>query len=259
MLRTKVLDADRLAARRRPKGQPVMHQNWGKLLFMHWRINEHFIRPLIPAELEIDTFGDSAWLTVTPFSMWDIRAFPPYVPPVPGLNAMNELNVRTYVHFNGVPGVWFFSLDIDSRAAALAARTFYYLPYYTADIKHEQKGDQFHYTLKRDDDPQALFQASWTAGDKIPQAQPGSKEFFLTERYVLYSEKDGDLYRARIHHQPWGLQQATLIDFSTDIIEAAGITQPSTQPILQYAEEVNVDIWMLESVFDEEQQDEGVD
>lgn len=250
MLRSKVLDADRLAARHRPKGQPVMHQDWGKLLFMHWRINEHFIRPLIPRELEIDTFGDSAWLTITPFTMWDIRAFPPYVPPVPGLNSMNELNVRTYVHFNGVPGVWFFSLDTDSRAAAMAARTFYHLPYFTADIELTQNGDQFQYELSRKDEPPALFQASWTIGNKMPLAQPGSKEFFLTERYVLYSAKDGDLYRARVHHQPWPLQEATLIDYSTDIVEAGGIAQPPGPPIVHYAEEVNVDVWMIESVFD---------
>ena len=250
MLRTKVLDADRLALRHRPKGQPVMHQNWGKLLFMHWRVNEHFIRPLIPRDLEIDTFGDSAWITIAPFTMWDIRAFPPYVPPVPGLNSMHELNVRTYVHFNGVPGVLFFSLDTDSRAAALAARALYHLPYFTADIDLEEEEDTIHYELSRDDDPAAVFQASWTIGKKLPVAQPGSKEFFLTERYVLYSEQDGELYRARVHHQPWPLQEATLIDFSTDLIEAAGIAQPSGPPLVQYAEEVNVDIWMIESAFD---------
>jgi hypothetical protein len=32
-----------------------MHQTWGKLLFMHWRINENVLRPHIPEELEIDT------------------------------------------------------------------------------------------------------------------------------------------------------------------------------------------------------------
>jgi Uncharacterized conserved protein len=81
-----------------------MHQKWGKLLFMHWRIDADLLRPLIPAGLEIDTFDGSAWIAIVPFTMWDIRAFPPYVPPVPGLNAMHELNVRTYVHLKWNPG-----------------------------------------------------------------------------------------------------------------------------------------------------------
>jgi len=63
-------DLDRLAIRERPEGQPIMHQDWGKLLFMHWRMDEKHLRPLIPERLEIDTFDGSAWIAVTPFTMW---------------------------------------------------------------------------------------------------------------------------------------------------------------------------------------------
>lgn len=254
MLRTKVLDADRLAVRHRPGGQPVMHQDWGKLLFMHWRINEHFIRPLIPGQLDIDTYGDSAWISMTPFAMWDIRAFPPFVPPVPGLNSMLELNVRTYVHFNGVPGIWFFSLDTDSTAAAFAARTFFHLPYYTADIDFEDDGKEFHYQLSREEEPYGDLDVRWTIGDALPLAQPGSKEFFLTERYCLYTQHDGDIYRGRVHHQPWPLREATLLNFETDIFEANGIPAPTGPPLIHYADEVNVDIWMIENVLDDEEE-----
>src|ERR1044072_6234105 len=135
----KSLNIDRRPDRHRPHGQPVMHQEWGKLLFMHWRINPSVIRPHIPKALEIDTYGDYAWIGLTPFPMWDIRGVPPYMPPIPGLDSMEELNVRTYVHYNGVPGVWFFSLDANSSAAVLAASTLYHLPYYSADISLQGK------------------------------------------------------------------------------------------------------------------------
>ena len=243
----KPLDVDRLAVRHRPKGQPVMHQDWGKLLFIHWRIPENILRPHIPASLEIDTFGDSAWVAITPFTMWDIRAFPPFVPPVPGLDSMHELNVRTYVHHNGVPGVWFFSLDANSRAAVLGARTFFHLPYYNAEIEMEGK-KKIKYRLDRLDEPEAQFRAAWSVGDPLPKSQPGSKEFFLTERYILYTEYDGDLYRARIYHEPWELFKAELTSFSSTMLEAAQLIQPKTQPLLHYADEVNVDIWSLELV-----------
>ena len=90
----KVTDVDRLAVRHRPHGQPVMHQSWGKLLFMHWRVNENLIRPHIPSSLQIDTYGDWAWIGIVPFTMWDIRGLPPYMPPILGLDSMHELNVR---------------------------------------------------------------------------------------------------------------------------------------------------------------------
>lgn len=240
-------DADRLEARHRPHGQPVMHQDWGKLLFMHWRIRENLLRPHVPSPLVIDTYGGSAWIGITPFTMWDIRAFPPYVPPVPGLDSMEELNVRTYVHYNGVPGVWFFSLDANSRAAVLGARTFFHLPYYNADIRMDGKY-KLKYRLKRLDEPAAAFKAEWTVGKALPKSQPGSREFFLTERYMLYAQFEGELFRARIYHEPWELYAAELTNFASSMLETKQIPQPKTQPILHHAEQVSVDIWGLESV-----------
>ena len=43
-------------------------------------------------------------------------------PPLPVVSQSPELNVRTYVHFDGVPGVWFFSLDASNALAVWAAR-----------------------------------------------------------------------------------------------------------------------------------------
>src|SRR5882762_4858763 len=136
---TKPTDIERLAMRERPAGWPIMHQKWGKLLFMHWRIDEKLLRPLIPASLSIDTFDGSAWIAVVPFTMWGIRAS--FLPPIPVTSAFHELNVRTYVHLDGVPGVWFFSLDAANRLAVWGARTFYHLPYFKADMSLRQEGN----------------------------------------------------------------------------------------------------------------------
>lgn len=230
----------------RSLGRPLMHQTWGKLLFMHWRIDEKLLRPLIPESLEVETFDGSAWIAIAPFTMWDIRAFPPFIPPIPGLNSAHELNVRTYVNYNHIPGVWFFSLDCNSAVAVLGARTFFHLPYYNAEIKLEQDGQLIDYALKRKDDPPAAFEASWEIGDKLPYSHPGSLEFFLTERYCLYSEDDGKLFRARIHHQPWPLQKAELRSFESSMIESQGLPTPKGDPLLHYCEELSVEIWQLE-------------
>ena len=166
---------------------------WGKLLFMHWRIDPHLLRPLIPGELEIDTFDGSAWIAIVPFTMWDIRAFPPYVPAVRGLNAMHELNVRTYVHYNGTPGVWFFSLDCNNSTAVFGARTFYYLPYYNAELDLEQIDSTINYSNKRTEEPFAKFQATWNFGELLPTANLTDR-ILLTER-CLFSEHKGQIYR----------------------------------------------------------------
>jgi uncharacterized protein YqjF (DUF2071 family) len=241
-------ELERLAIRERPEGQPLMHQTWGKLLFMHWRIDEKELRPLIPEQLEIDTFDGSAWIGIIPFTMWDIRAFPPYLPAVPGFSSAHELNVRTYVHYDRVPGVLFFSLDCNSTAAVMAARRFYHLPYYDADIDLNQHGSKIDYSLERSDNPAAHFKGSWNVGETVPFSHPDSLEFFLTERYCLYAEDDGELYRARIFHQPWPLRKATINSCESTMIEALGVKPLGGDPVLNYAEKLDTEIWGIHRV-----------
>jgi len=225
-----------------------MRQTWGKLLFMHWPIDAALLRPLIPPQLEIDTFEGSAWIGVIPFTMWGIRAS--FLPPIPGTSAFHELNVRTYVHHNGVPGVWFFSLDAASQLAVWGARTFYHLPYFFAEMSLEQKDDAIMYASARRDEhgPAAELNMTWAIGDSVPSSVPGSLEFFLTERYCLYSENEGTLYRARIHHSPWPLQTASVSSFDSTMIESLGVKPPDMEPHLRYAEEITVDIWGLKKI-----------
>jgi len=245
-------EAERLAMRERPSGQPIMHQNWGKLLFIHWRIDEKLLRPLIPAQLEIDIFHGSAWVAIAPFTMWDIRALPPFIPALPGLNSAHELNVRTYVYLDDQPGVWFFSLDCNSAAAVFGARTLYHLPYFNADIEltgtDEGEEGGVDYSLTRTDDPPAEFEASWKIGKRLPRSEPGSLEFFLTERYCLFAEHDDEIYQARIHHQPWPLRSAELISLESSMIESHGLPTPKEDPHLHYCEELSVDIWPIRNL-----------
>jgi uncharacterized protein YqjF (DUF2071 family) len=227
-----------------------MHQNWGKLLFMHWPIDAALLRPLVPKQLEIDTFNGQAWIGVIPFTMWGIRAS--LLPPIPGTRAFHELNLRTYVHHKGIPGVWFFSLDAANKLAVWAARKLYHLPYFYAGMSLTQMGKTITYSSARRDrhGPPAELQAGWTIGEELPQSTAGSLEFFLTERYCLYSEHEGRLYRARIHHPPWPLRKANLLSINSSMIESLGLPAPPDDPLIHYAEELKVHIWRIRRVED---------
>ncbi len=178
--------------------------------------------------------------------MWDIRAFPPYIPPIPGLNSAHELNVRTYVHYDRVPGVWFFSLDCDSAAAVLGARTF--LPPALLQCRYRSRQQEDHHRLFTQSHGRSAadFDATWKIGETIPFSHPGSLEFFLTERYCLYSKDAGQLYRSRIYHQPWPLQKARTLSLDSSMIESQGLPTPKGDPLLHYCEELRVEIWPLE-------------
>ena len=130
-------------------------------------------------------------------------------------------------------------------AAVLAARTFF-LPYYSARMELEQQAQTIQYSSVRTDEPAAEFQATWSFAETLPYSPPGSLEFFLTERYCLYSVRNGDLFRARIHHDPWLLQDATVTECGSTMIESDPTLKDD--PLLHYCEKISVDIWALEDV-----------
>ena len=238
---------DRVAERRRPDGTPVMHQSWGKLLFMHWQVPVEYLRPHIPLPLEIDTFKGNAYIALTPFTMWNVR--PVFAPPIPWLSSFHELNCRTYVHLGEEPGVWFFSLDANSALSVWGARLLYHLPYFYSQIELIENNGSIDYRLKRSAETRARFDAKWTVEDDQPfHAAPGSLEFFLTERYCLFTEHNENIYRCRIHHNAWPLRYASLDRFETDLFAANGLATPDGEPKVLFGGPVDVEIWPIESV-----------
>ena len=225
-----------------------MYQSWNKLLFMHWQLPPELLRPLIPDRLEIDTFDGSAWIAITPFVVRNAR--PVFLPPLPWLGDFNEINVRTYVHFDGVPGIWFLSLDADSILAVLGARATYRLPYHFARISFREEGDQVFYTSSRavSSPLPAEFEACWRKGEMLGEAEPDSLEFFLAERYCLYAANGTDLYRARIFHQPWKLQKAEMISYRSTMVESQGLLTPAGDPLVHYSEGMDTAIWPLKTM-----------
>jgi uncharacterized protein YqjF (DUF2071 family) len=233
---------DRLAPRQRPSGLPVLHQRWHGLVFLHWAFAPEILRTLVPAGLELDCFDGRAWVGITPFSVTGMR--PSFLPPLPAVSRADEINVRLYVHRDGVPGIWFPSLEITSRLAVLAARLAYRLPYFHARMRVDRDGDSVSFRSERSGRPRAALDAEWRVGQPRESAAPGSLEFFLIERYVLYSGDRTTLLRARIHHQPWPLREVTVLRFASTLLEACGVPSPST-PMLAHAqgEPFDVEVW----------------
>ena len=220
-----------------------MRQKWHDLLFMHWRIPPQSLRPLIPLSLELDNFEGSAWLGIVPFRMTGVRLRG--TPNIPGLSAFPELNVRTYVNVGGKPGVWFFSLDAANAIAVAAARAWFHLPYFRARMSLEARGDQIHYQSHRthSNAPAADLRVEYEPTGRIFQAQPGTLEHFLTERYCLYAAAGEKIYRGEIHHPPWPLQPARADIVLNTMTASHGLELPPAPPLLHFARFQDVWIW----------------
>jgi hypothetical protein len=219
-----------------------MKQIWHDLLFAHWPLPSEVMRPLVPAQLALDTFDGNCWVGVVPFHMSGIRGR--ILPAFPGLSRFPELNVRTYVTHGGKPSVYFFSLDAANLPAVWAARTFYHLPYFHAAMSSEERDGSIYYSSRRYAGA-AKFRGSYRPIAPVQLRESGSLEYWLTERYCLYTVHDGGVYRGEIHHQPWPLQNAEAeIEINT-MAAADGISLPEMAPLLHFARRLEVLIWPL--------------
>jgi uncharacterized protein YqjF (DUF2071 family) len=166
-------------------------------------------------------------------------------PDLPGLSAFPELNLRLYVEYDGKPGVWFLSLDATNPIAVWAARRLFHLPYFRARISVVELAERVEYRSLRVGEPRApAFEADYRPTGPVYEAQRGSLEHWLTERYCLYSQApSGALYRAEVHHQPWPLQPAEATILRNDLSAAHGIELRGPPLHLHYSRRLDVALW----------------
>ncbi|MCA9321408.1 MAG: DUF2071 domain-containing protein [Planctomycetes bacterium] len=222
---------DRVAPLRRPSGRPALHQRWDNLLFVHWSFDPALIQATLPDGVRVDTFDGRAWVGVVPFEMRRVR--PWGLPPMPGISNFPELNVRTYViDPEGVPGVWFYSLDADQGLAVRIARSRFHLPYHRARMSsvYDAATQRVTYQSRRrgaDTDDRFRYRRVGTQH----RAALGSLEWFLVERYAFVCEKASvGLFRGRVHHPPYPLLEVELECCETDLFALDGLPQPDGPP-----------------------------
>ena len=234
---------DRLAPGRRPAGRPAGYQNWRSLLFLHWPVSVEILRPLVPAQLDIDLYDGVAYLGLTPFA---VRAARPLgAPKALGLRFL-EVNVRTYVHVDGrEPGVYFFSLDAASLLAVLGARLTLGLPYFLARIRARRRRGVVEYAARRLFGRRPRLAVRYEVGEPLDASRPGTLQHFLLERYLLHVERWGKLWTVQVHHTPYPVQRARVLALDDELIAADGLPEPDgLPPLVHYSPGVDVEIFL---------------
>jgi hypothetical protein len=230
-----------------PERPWAWRQSWLDLLFAHWPIPAAAVRGLVPPGLAIDEFRGTTWVGVVPFRMAGVTRRP--LPGMPWISAFPELNLRLYVERDDRPGVWFLSLDAGNPLAVWAARRWFFLPYYHAQMAVSERAGRITYRSERRGPLPVRFAGDYGPVSPIFEAQPGTLEHWLTERYCLYAQApDGTLYRGEIHHAPWPLQQAEASLAINELASPHGLTLDGPPPLVHFARRLDVVVWPLERV-----------
>jgi uncharacterized protein YqjF (DUF2071 family) len=223
-----------------------MVQQWQDLSYIHWRYEPEEVKALLPPGVEVDTFDGSAWVGLIPFSMRNIGL--PGMPPVPYFGSFPEVNVRTYVKCNGVPGVWFFSLDVNRFLPALVARTTYLLPYCWGSAENHRDGDIISAHVQRRWPHGASTSLRLEIGEPIEQ--PDDLSVFLSARWGLYSKglRNGVRY-APVDHERWPLYSANLLSLNDTLVIASGFSAPQGNPHVMFSPGVSVRVGLPRRVY----------
>jgi hypothetical protein len=216
-----------------------MKQQWRDLAYIHWRYDPALLQSLMPEGIEVDTFDGSSWVGLIPFSMRNISF--PFIPPVPYFGSFPEVNVRTYVKRNGVPGVWFFSLDVNRLIPAFVARTTYFIPYCWGRASHTKEDQHLRTTVKRRWPSRSSTQIELTIGAEIKE--PTDLAHFLSARWGLYSKGFGGRLRyAPVDHEQWQLYEANIVNLEDHLVMAAGLPAPTGEAHVMFSPGVSVRI-----------------
>ena len=230
-----------------PKRSFALSQEWRHISFLHWMVNEKYILPYIPKGLELDTFNNNAYISTIPFLMKDVR--PRFFPSLNFISTFPEFNIRTYVKYKDKSGVFFLTLDAQSKITCLFAPYAYGLPYRYALGNVQIINKTYLWKSKRVSDSAELKGYCKPFGEHMT-ASRGSLEEFLFERYCLFTLINNNLCIGYVAHKPWVYQigKAKLEINSFTGAYNLGIKNLLMPDLVHISDGVKVKTWSIETL-----------
>lgn len=225
----------------------MMTQRWDFMLLAHWPVPPALLARHVPSALSLDLFNGRAWISIVPFLARHTRLHG--LPRFPFYHTYLELNVRTYVTYKGIPGIYFFSLDADKWPVVFGARTAAFLPYFHARMKLDIKGETIHFHSRRHHagQPAETFDSAFSPSSPVFLPEKESLDWWLLERYCFWIQKSSRLYRGDIHHDRWRIAKARCSLHNQTMASFLPRNVFSGDPLFHFSHQKNVFIWPLKA------------
>lgn len=181
------------------------YQEWNNTVFLHWKVDYKDLIGLVPQHLEVEQCNGDAWVSIVAFTMENVRlrGLPSFSP----ISNFHEVNIRTYVRYNGKSGVYFLSIEGAKWLSCKIAKTMSGLPYRHSPMKRSV--DQFESKNKGNGSGLDL---RYSVGDVIDHKE--ELDLWLTERYALFQDTKLGTSEFEIHHVPWSIFKVHTLDLN---------------------------------------------
>ena len=225
------------------RGEPLFLARWDHAVFIHYEAEPTSLQRCVPFQLDVR--NGRAFVSIVAFTLSRMR------PRIGGrlgewllspIGTHGFLNVRTYVHHNGEPGIYFLTEWLSNALAVrLGPRTFG-LPYRFGHLNYEHhENDNLRGSVKATQG-QLAYQGRVPAGEPCACDTESLTEFLL-ERYTAFTEYRKRRRYFRVWHPPWPQLPVDLTVSADDLMAATGDWWLDARKIgATYSP--GVDVWM---------------
>jgi uncharacterized protein len=112
-----------------------------------------------------------------------------------------------------------------------AARATFGLPYHHADMRLEERDGVVEYESRRRGGRRPRLLVRYRPAAAAAPSVEGTLQHFLIERYHLFVERRGALYRGQVSHAPYAVAAAELLHVEDELVAAAGLPAPGGPPV----------------------------
>jgi uncharacterized protein len=184
--------------------RPFLTARWSNLAILTYEVPPELLDPHLPAGLELDRRGGSAFASLVAFDFQDTRV---WGVAWPGARRFPEINLRFYVRQGNRRGVVFIREFVPQPLVSWLARVIYNEPYLVAPIESGVAEETSAIVATRRLHWQGRSHVIEVTGHK-PAVQPGEgseEHFFKEHQWGFGRDRRGRTLVYEVRHPPWGV------------------------------------------------------
>lgn len=226
----------------------VGQQEWHDVLFMHWAVPYEKLKPYVPAPFLLETYDGQAWVTVVLFQTKNSRFRT--MPTIMSYLSFLQMNTRTYIQFDGEPGIYFLSVDVNHLLIKTITKRLLQLPYELAKMDIKRDKDQIQFKSKRIKNNYSFsnITANYRPSSQTIYQSQGTLSHWLTERYCFWMIKGNKIIKGPLSHESWELHDVTVNLEMTDIIPFIPVNDLQRNPLAHYEKSVHAHLHPFEQI-----------